>query len=63
MQKTPQLISVAQAARSLGISDRKIQQLIACGSLVSLKIGRRRLIDVVDLQTFIEKLKRMRDAN
>lgn len=51
---TPQLITVADAADRLGLSRSKCYELMACGDLPSVLIGRNRRIDLRDLAAFID---------
>ena len=54
----PTLLSVEQAAESLGISRPLVARMIASGELPSLRIGRRRLIDAADLARWVDDRKR-----
>lgn len=45
----------AQAAKSLGVSERLVSQLIASGELASFTIGRARLIAVDAIRDFIAR--------
>jgi len=49
----PVAVSVAEAARLLGVSARTIQYLIADRRLESRRLGRRRLILVADLRRLL----------
>lgn len=53
----PRLVDRLSAAQTLGISVRGLDELLASGKLASLKIGRRRLVDLVDLEQFIAAAK------
>jgi excisionase family DNA binding protein len=46
-------VSVAEAARRLGISTSKFKQLVAPGEVRSIKVGDRRLIPVSALDAFV----------
>jgi excisionase family DNA binding protein len=46
-------VGIVEAARRLGISARTVATLIATGELASRKIGRRRIIPVQALQSFL----------
>lgn len=48
-------VSIAEAARRLGVSTRTVATLVATGELASRKIGRRRIIPVSILETFIRQ--------
>ena len=48
------MVSVAEAARRLGISASKVTQLVASGEVRSVKVGDRRLIPVSALAAFAE---------
>ena len=54
----PTLLSVEQAAESLGISRPLVARMIASGELPSLRIGRRRLLDAADLAAWVDRRKR-----
>lgn len=47
--------SPAEAARALGISRAKLYLLLDEGALPSIRLGRRRLIRVVDLEAMLER--------
>ena len=46
-------VGVSEAARRLGLSARTVATLVSRRQLVSRKVGRRRIIPVVALETFI----------
>lgn len=48
------LLSVSQAAKSLGIGRRLLWSLTAGGELPAVRIGRRVLYDPADLAAFID---------
>ena len=52
------LLDVKSAADYLSLSRSKIYQLVEKGKLSSLKVDGRRLFDVVDLDEFVEELKK-----
>lgn len=49
MAKKPPIVSVADAAALLGISDRQVRNLIAGGTLAAIKIGRDYIIQRADV--------------
>lgn len=51
------LLSQKEAAAYLGISYWKLRDLVASGKIIHLQIGRRILLDVQDLEDFIERAK------
>jgi putative molybdopterin biosynthesis protein len=51
------LVDRIEAARLLGVCGNTVSNLIARGELPSLKIGARRLIDVHDINRFIDSRK------
>lgn len=53
---TPISVSVAEAARLLGVSRWLIYKAAESGALPSRKLGRRILIDFASLQTFAASL-------
>ncbi len=48
-------VSVAEAARRLGISTRGVARLLKSGELPSLRVGRRRLVPLGALERFISR--------
>ncbi len=52
----PRLLTVPQAAACLAVTDRTVAALVARKELPSVKLGRRRLIKVADLDAFVEGL-------
>lgn len=61
VQKSPEpcsnnllAVTVPEAARLTSLSLRKINYLIADGTIPSVKVGRRRLIRVADLEAFLD---------
>lgn len=55
-------VSMVEAARRLGLSVRTIATLVKRNELPSRKFGRRRLIVVRDLETFIKRDHRIRNS-
>ena len=55
------LLDVKSAADYLSLSRSKLYQLVEKGKLSSIKIDGRRLFDVVDLDEFVEELKKDRE--
>jgi excisionase family DNA binding protein len=51
------LVDKAEAARRLNVSLRTISNLLFSGSLQSCAIGRRRLVAVVDLEAYVDRLR------
>lgn len=49
----PLSVSIDDAARMLGVARSTLYEQIAKGNIHSFKVGRRRLIRVRDLETFI----------
>ena len=55
---TPRLTySVTEAAEVLGIGCTLAKELVRTGELRSFKIGRRRLVALVDLELFVERCR------
>ena len=50
--------SVTEAADVLGIGVTLAKELIRTGELRSIKIGRRRLVAVADLEIFVERCRK-----
>lgn len=46
------LLDYADAAWSMGLSERSLRNFVACGELVAIKIGGRTLFDPADLEDF-----------
>jgi excisionase family DNA binding protein len=59
----PLLISVREAAARLGIGRDTCYALVAEGRLRSLRLGRRRLVPVVELAAFTEREARGGEPN
>lgn len=55
---TKRLFSVEDAAHYLSISKRSMWTLIKDGQVLKTNIGSRTLVDRVDLDDYIERLKR-----
>ena len=49
------LISVPNAARTLGVSARMIWRLVAKGQLCVVRLGRRSLVTVESIEALVEK--------
>ena len=54
-------VSIAEAARRLGISARTMATLLARRQIRSRKVGRRRIIALTALQSFLEKGQQVAD--
>jgi excisionase family DNA binding protein len=52
----PLLVSVEEAARSLGIGQTKAYELIGQGALPCVKLGRRTLVPVRELSKWVDRL-------
>ena len=50
-----QLLSVKETAGRLRVSERFVWQAIASGELRTVKLGRRRLVPLANVATFIER--------
>jgi excisionase family DNA binding protein len=55
-------VSRREAAASLGISTSYLDKLIAKGKIIAMRVGRRRLIDVDELDKLVEEWKRADNA-
>lgn len=51
------LLSITKASKYLSISRATINRLVNQNKIPSLKIGYRRLFDIVELDNFVENLK------
>jgi len=51
------LLNAKETANFLSISRSNLYQWIESGKIKSLKLGSRRLFDIIDLNEFVEKLK------
>ena len=47
-------VSIAETASDLGICRGKVYELIGSGKLVTIRIGRRRLVRVDSIDAFVE---------
>lgn len=56
------LLTLRQAAKFLGLSDRAVWALANRGELVRVQIGRSVRYDIADLKAFIEQQKTTRRA-
>jgi excisionase family DNA binding protein len=54
---TKRLYTVKEAAQFLGRSEWSVRELIWAGKLPCVKVGRRRHLDIYDLDSFIERNK------
>jgi excisionase family DNA binding protein len=48
------LLTVDEAARALSLGRTYTYQLIMCGQIASIKVGRKRLVPLVALRAFVE---------
>ena len=55
MSETKFALSMPEAAEALGMSLRKMEELVADGEIASLKIGRRRLIRPMALEDYLRE--------
>jgi excisionase family DNA binding protein len=55
------LVDLDEAGRRLGLCRRSVQSLIYGGQLPSVRIGRSRRVAVVDLESFVERLRQEDD--
>lgn len=53
---TPLLISIEQAAAALGVSRANLYEIMARGEIDTVRIGRRRLVRVRDLERYVDRL-------
>jgi excisionase family DNA binding protein len=51
---TPFLLSVPDAAKGLGVSERWVWIQIRAGKLPSVRLGRRVLVKPEDIETFVD---------
>lgn len=57
-RQLPELLSIAEAARILRISERKVYLLVKGGELPAVRLGKRCLrFDAADLAAFVERSK------
>ncbi len=59
-EESVRLVRVAEAAKFLGISERKLWELTSLGEIRRVRIGRAVRYDLVDLGAWIEQKKRER---
>ena len=52
------LLSIPQVAEILGTSERFVWGLISAGKIATIKLGRRRMIESVDLKEFVTRNKK-----
>ena len=57
VSRRPQLISVPDAARELGVCSSTVRNLMKSGELPSVKLRRRRFIATADIDALIAKLR------
>ncbi len=63
MQKpTCRLLNVREAANYLSISRANLYLWLKSGKIISYKLGGRRIIDINDLNLFIENLKNQKES-
>lgn len=55
MHESVLAVDIREAARRLSLSPRTVATLVARRELVSRKVGRKRIIPVADLETFITR--------
>lgn len=53
---TGALVAVEEAAKRLGIGKTKTKELIACGHLGSVTVGRRRLVPAEAIEAYVAEL-------
>jgi excisionase family DNA binding protein len=58
-QSIPRLLDVKTAARYLSISRAKLYQWMDAGKIKSCRIDSRRLLDIRDLDEFVDNLKKV----
>ena len=56
MENAPLLLPVPEAGQMLGLGRSRIYELIDAGAIQSLKIGKRRLVIVESLKSFVQRL-------
>jgi excisionase family DNA binding protein len=49
------LLTMAEAAEALSLSRTKLYALVMCGTIFSVKVGRRRLVPVIALERFVDQ--------
>jgi high-affinity K+ transport system ATPase subunit B len=55
MEKSPIAFSLKEGARMVGLGDRKFHQEVLDGKIDVVKIGKRRLVTLSALTTYIDK--------
>lgn len=55
IRQPPQLVSIRRAAEILAVSPRWLEYALARGEIQSVRIGRRRLLRLDDIASFIEE--------
>jgi len=53
---TKELLSVAEFAEAISVSERNAKKLIAAGTVLSVKIGDRRLVPATAMRAYVEQL-------
>jgi excisionase family DNA binding protein len=48
-------LSIAEAAKRISLSQRTVASLIKTGQLVSIKVGRRRIVPVSAIENFLTR--------
>lgn len=62
-QDPPRLLyALPEAARQLSVSLKKLEELVRDGEVMSVKIGRRRLVAREDLEEYVNRLRGMAPA-
>lgn len=62
-ETTRLLLDVRRAAALLSVSPAMMWKLVRTGRITSVKLGKRRLFPVADLQDYVESLKGVKDAS
>jgi excisionase family DNA binding protein len=57
----PLLLTLDEAARSLSMSKRKVEELVYGGDLPSVRVGRCRRIAAQDLADYVDRLRQEND--
>lgn len=53
---TKELLSVGEFAETISVSERNAKKLIAAGTVLSVKIGDRRLIPAAAVRAYVDQL-------
>ena len=53
----PLLVSVVEAAQRLGVGRTSLYGLLSSGELSAVRVGRRRLIAVADLVSYVDRIR------